>query len=803
MTSKSLFSALSKFQIKRKLWFIILCFVGWFLILPFITMLIVDSQIQDILANGARTLSDMQVKRLAGQVIDSNIYGEGLYGFLLGIMGIFAAIQAFMWNNDQKQVDLYRSVPVKEGMRFAVTYINGIFIYLISFGINLLFVNLVAAMLGVWVPLMIPATLYSLLLYLAVYLAAYSIALIAEFLTGNIIVAFCGTCVLLFIEPAVYLIRYIYCECFFKTYCSPLRSEAYFGGIFSPFTAYLKFFLNMIDSYYGSGQIRLISKTLPFVAILFIQAAVFTAIAYYIYKKRPPMTAGKTMLFEKTKPVIKAVIMIIASLLAGYVLADCGLSRPRAYGIIGIIISCLLLQLIIELIYERDIKKVLTGKISFAVALVLSLVIFCIFAFDITGYDRFIPKAESVKSIGVNIYGHALPGVYLDDDYNSYYNNSYYADKMALTSDASKSAVISTVTERIRLGDSDKIYEDGRIAPLEVTYKMKDGTTRSRLYDISYSMATDLYLKLYEDPEYRSAIHPIFSDGAVKLYKDHILPEGLVTDEYEFGPYKDYEDAIEYKKATTPFDPVFTLSYDTHTISGLGESHLCDDISDQEAFYDAICQDIMDREVKNVRNEVPIGYLRFYVRGDKNRSLYPIKEEVFESDERTMALIKEHGWADEDVMAGISKDDINGIDVNINKIADKDYTYGDIFGSSLCEEAGVDPSQIAFATGDYMGYYSRTFYKEHEEFDELLSNAIPAKDYDLFDPTVLSLTDDNITLSIMPGAYDFKIKKGELSDKIREATEHDVNMNYREDILENMGLYPEGEDSGYDTYTAY
>ncbi len=790
MTSKSSFLALSKFQIKRKLWVFVLCFVGWFFILPFITMLVADSEIQSYLMDhAASALTYAQKQNVASLIIYTNISGDGVYGFLVGAMAVFVAIHAFLWNNDQKQVDFYRSVPVKESTRFIVTYLNGILIYLVTFGINLILVNITAAVLGVWIPKMIIATLWALFINLAVFLAAYSIALIAQLLTGNVIVAFLGTCVLVVIEPAIYIIRVLYSECFFETY-STSQTGFEFGGFFSPLTAYIRAMLPMFDSGYGYGfaNAQYLKEALPWIAVLLIQAAVFTAIAYYIYKKRPPMTAGKTMLFAKTKPVIKSVIMIITSLLFGYLLAGLGLSRPKAYGLAGIVLASVILQLVIELIYEKDIKKVLSGKISFAVSLAAALAIFCIFAFDLTGYDRYIPKKESVEYVSVDISGFSNGTGYIKEDYSTDYYGTYM-DRMKLTDDASKAAVISTVTERIRLGDSEKVYESGRVSDLEVVYKLKNGSTKSRYYTIPLDMAMDLYTELYKDQDYKMCLHPIFSEGAVMLYQEHILPEGLATDVYEYGPYEDSTISIESNGGTTPADPKFMASYDTHTISGQGVSHKTNDIHEETELYIALCEDILNRDVKNVKNEIPVGFVMFYVSGEKNKTMYPVTEEVFASDKKTMALIKEHGWLDEDIMTGLDTDNIHSLNIHVQENADKQYTYGDLFGAEVCEEADVDPEMIAFEKGDYMGSYDFTVDSDEDLYDELFAEAIPGRSFGLFDYTVDYQTDTDISIEIVPDDYNFCIRKGDLADKVREAAKEKAGLKYQDSILMNMGMY--------------
>ena len=56
----------------------------------------------------------------------------------ISMVAIIAAIQGFSYMYQRKKLDMYMSVPVTKGRRFAAIYLNGFLVYFLSYLLNLL-----------------------------------------------------------------------------------------------------------------------------------------------------------------------------------------------------------------------------------------------------------------------------------------------------------------------------------------------------------------------------------------------------------------------------------------------------------------------------------------------------------------------------------------------------------------------------------------------------------------------------------------------------------------------------------------
>ena len=143
------------------------------------------------------------------------------------------------------------------------------------------------------------------------------------------------------------------------------------------------------------------------------------------------------MTFEITKPVVKILLIVPASLFAGLVIADAvGFYPGSSMNGIGYVLFTFLFVIVIgsaliQVIYEFDIKGILHKKTHIVISGVLKSLIFIGFRYDLTGYDGYIPKQNDIESVAFvpDFYDMTWEGgTYFDSD-GSFMTELEYADK--------------------------------------------------------------------------------------------------------------------------------------------------------------------------------------------------------------------------------------------------------------------------------------------------------------------------------------------------------------------------------------
>ncbi|MGE5454480.1 MAG: DUF6449 domain-containing protein, partial [Methylocystaceae bacterium] len=125
-------------------------------------------------------------------------------------------------------------------------------------------------------------------------------------------------------------------------------------------------------------------------------AVVALVLALWLYLKRPSEGAGRSLIFARTQPVIKYVCCFIAAVLMGMFFDQLG---GFAFMIFGLVAGLILCSLFAEAQFNRDFKAMFKNMKGLAI-LGLGLAIFIgMIAFDVTGYDNYLPAKDEVKAV--------------------------------------------------------------------------------------------------------------------------------------------------------------------------------------------------------------------------------------------------------------------------------------------------------------------------------------------------------------------------------------------------------------------
>lgn len=386
MTSKNLFSRLMKEDLRSRLWAVALISLGCFFMYPVVAAF------------------------LAGEINDYVIYEEGLRyyrrnmldwlsfenagtAFIIMITAVICGLSSFSYLNSRSKVDFYHSIPVKRETFYLANYLNGILILAVPYALFLGIAAVIAVMNGVSGAELLPIVITGFVLNMIYYILMYSVVVIAAMLTGNIVIGFLGTMVFSFIVPILSGLIQGYFSSFFVTYYH--RNDSIFEQLYriSPVMEYAYQFGTNYNGepMWGTALMALVI------------ALILGGTGCLLYRKRPSEAAGKAMAFAISKPLVRIPIVITSAL--GLGLFFWGMRSNTGWAIFGLVFGALVSHCVIEAIYHFDFRKLFSNKLQLGGCIVVSIAVLCIFRYDMTGYDTYIPKAADVRHAAINVNG--------------------------------------------------------------------------------------------------------------------------------------------------------------------------------------------------------------------------------------------------------------------------------------------------------------------------------------------------------------------------------------------------------------
>jgi len=448
------------------------------------------------------------------------------------LLAVICAIQGFSYVFKRQKLDLYLSVPVSEARRFAVIYVNGILIYALPYLVSILISTCIGIGSGIYLGKIIKTLIFSYLSYLIYYLAIYNIAIIVVMVTGNTLVALCGVGVCLLYEGVVRLILSGMCSIYFETYSSYTDASLYHMS-FSP----ALFFVGKCVGAMEGQNVPYLLEKFGFVLVKTAAVALITGIAaYLLYAVRPAENCNKTIVFKKARPFIKTAVLIPLSLMSGILFYS--VANSAAMTVLGFFLGILLCHGILEVIFEIDLKAMFRSFGSTIVSAVLVFIIFAVFKFDLTGYDRWVPKPEQVESAAVSSYQLSYGAGYDLNKGNYTRFDTYMLEHMRITDMDSFCAFIKSAAESGNLKEKEKNSMDGSgddLLGLTVKYRMKNGKEKYRRLLIPYEMCKEELNRLLSSEEYQKGAFQFLDEEFNKMasLEQISLSGGIIEQEVE------------------------------------------------------------------------------------------------------------------------------------------------------------------------------------------------------------------------------------------------------------------------------
>ncbi len=668
MILKSLFINLQKEDLKRKIWTIALLLLLFFLVLPVMNALNLES-IDNLLT--LDQINDRIISMLGPE-------HSGVAIFTI-IAAIICGISSFYYVHSKKQIDFYHSTPVKRSTLFAVNYLDGFLIYFVSYGLNLLLSFVVLAANGYMCREIFQAAMTAVLINSIYYLMIYTIVIIAVMLTGNFVVSCLGSAVLLLYGPTLMLVKEEYFREFFDTYYSEvlLRNQLKF---LSPIWVYLS-----VNDTWNKGESILLS-----IVIGAAVTAALIAFALFLYLKRPSEAAGKAMAFAISKPVIKFLLVILLSLGGGALFFNIT-HNSDGWLIFGIAFALFVSHAIIEIIYQFDIRGILRNKRQLLICgLAVGIIASC-FRFDLFKFDAYLPKENEIRSMAVSVSGIDGNINYFeieDGKYKRYDSSAYQLKNMKLT-DFSKAYELAKVGRSTGKETGDN-YAVGGSYTYCVKYDMKNGKTVYRQYRLSTSETYQQLQRIYENSDYKVVHYPLLHWDTTKI--------GKVSLRY-------YSEMVNHKEFGMDGKESYTLA-----LQG----------TEKQAFLSTYIEELKTLTLDEVKDIEPLATVLFEYNTYDVNTYY-----VYPSFTKTLELMEKYGF---DTSKKIKLEDIRRITVGDYRPKYDQATVDGIISTSMAkdsykEETYSKPEQIAqilpnLVSRDY--FYSNSTLIEGDDYTNVI-----------------------------------------------------------------------------------
>ncbi len=518
MISKNLFFKLQKEDLKRRIWTIALSTLVFFLLLTVVLAI--------RLGNYSTYLTKEEIIRFIVRLIGTQYE---IVSVITITGAVICGLSGFFYLHSRKKVDLYHSIPVRREVLFAVSYLNGLLIYLVPYIVNIILCFIILQVNHYMNIEMFVTALSAVGINLLFYCLIYTLVIIAVMLTGNIIISCLGTAVFFLYGPVLMGIKEMYYLDFYNTYVG-INAESSIYKFLSPIGSYFDrasrvgagiypeaasrisgiFYLSAAGTDYAESLSASILKTvLATVALL--------AFSVFLYKKRPSEAAGRAMAFPVSKPVIKFLLAIPATLGGGIVFREIAAQGLTGWFIFGLIFTFIISYGIIEIIYNFDIRSVFNHKIHMLICAVVLAGIVCIFQFDLFQYDVYIPDKNKIESMSVYISGLDSRLDYMEqdsqsDDFRYIGDDIYQLKNMKLTDIGTAYALAGLGIEHVKSGVQPEDYYD-----YEVKYTLKGGRVIYRRYNLTLEESDSLLKDIFASEEFKKGHYPIYKWDAGML----------------------------------------------------------------------------------------------------------------------------------------------------------------------------------------------------------------------------------------------------------------------------------------------
>lgn len=399
MISQISYVKLIRQNFRQRGWAAALVAVAAFLMMPVAMMIQIENKLQwmNEYQSGYTKQNLLHwYQRSVGPANGMMIAFAVLSALLLGVTG-------FSYLHSREKTDFYHSLPMNRGHLLAGNYMSGVLMFLVPYLVCYLMIIFIGWRNQLQFPHAVRWSAGTIAAALLIFLLFYTVTIFAMILTGKLLSGILLAVTFWIYGSMIKVCVKQLCESYYLTYFNGNET----GIAVSPVDVCVR----LMES---GNKLRMMSAVWFLLMLLGIAAV--TALTVALYKLRPSEASGNVLAFSRAEGIVKTVLVIPAALLAGIVVSMNAAEADKWF-LIAAVSAAVILSVAMEFVYHLNLKSAFRMKYSMLSAVVTVVICFCIFKYDFTGYDAYMPKETQLRGVGIR-FAYALE--YFGDDNGAY-----------------------------------------------------------------------------------------------------------------------------------------------------------------------------------------------------------------------------------------------------------------------------------------------------------------------------------------------------------------------------------------------
>lgn len=486
MTSKILLPELRRENLKHRLG-IVLAVFGLF----FLYMLSFAISVQNICS-----LDGESFKENLESITSLSEPGMAV-GMLTVLCAVLLAATGFRYLHSKTEIDFYHSLPIRRRVRFYLILTNDAAVFFTALLASSLLKCAIVSAAGYFSAGFVINTVWSVVCYGLVFLVSYLTMALAMIMTGNTFVGVLGYLVFASYFPMMLGNLYVsLAQAFYSTYCDYGQKNQLFNYL-SP--------VSLANGLLLGERGWTWKNHIDFFAANIVWVVLLAVLNFWLFQKRASEKAGKAMAFPKANPVIRVLLVIPSAVYSGLFLYGVSYTSFKPWIVIGMLVGGILTHGIIECIYRFDIRGLWSNKRQLLASMAASFAIIAFFWFDVSGFDKFLPKQENLSSILID-----NPGVADDSTY-------WGKERTGVTGETMEGAykaiekIVAQNDKNVELNNDRSARSSAGLSDCIIRYRMKDGREKKRQYLVNTEHVDELMGQVFASEEYKRDTYSLYS----------------------------------------------------------------------------------------------------------------------------------------------------------------------------------------------------------------------------------------------------------------------------------------------------
>ncbi|MGN0292598.1 MAG: DUF6449 domain-containing protein [Lachnospiraceae bacterium] len=430
---------------------------------------------------------------------------------MIFIMSGFAALLEFGYLFNRSKVDFYHSLPISRGMQFLYRYVTGFLLFAVPYVILYGSAVLVGIAHGAMIVGYVRELAVLAFVYLVFYWILYSVSIIAVLFAGSLLSSIMTLLVVHFAGP-VFCMLVKECQIiFFDTYVDSGRPLLYGSG------SAITICVEMLERYEVTGYYEIFS-----IGILTAMAVLLPLAACALFLKRPSEKTGCGLAFPIAGPFISFLTVTIVGVMMGLFLQSMAYSNKDFWLYFGVVAGCIIMHCIMQMVLQMNFRAFFHNRLSMVICTAFAVVFMCVFRFDLTGYDTYLPSEDELDSVGVSIseleYYRNYVKEYTQEEYeklinqNVVFSSTYSSQEQCAMLSQMNLKNVQPVLRLAEKAIQEKNNEEN-FGTMTVCYRLKNGRCVYRSYDLTIKDNFEACSEIFAMDRYKESLYPVLTKG--------------------------------------------------------------------------------------------------------------------------------------------------------------------------------------------------------------------------------------------------------------------------------------------------